>query len=170
MKTAASLLMLAGVLAVGCNTSADKHPASTTDSTTTTTTTTTVEKGETFSKEQPLKGCYLSVIKRDTFQLAITAEKGSAVEGSMILNFAEKDRSRGTFEGEFKNGILMGIYNFSSEGTTSQRQVAFKKVDNGFVEGYGKMKMVDGKEMFAKENEIEFDQANVFKYTENCLN
>jgi len=168
MKTAASLLMLAGVLALGCNTSADKHAAVTTDSTTTTTT--TVEKGETFSKEQPLKGCYLLILKKDTLQLAITSEKGSAVEGSMILNFAEKDRSRGTFEGEFKNGILMGIYKFNAEGTTSQRQVAFKRVDNGFVEGYGKITMVDGREMFAKENELEFDQTNVYKYTENCLN
>lgn len=167
IKTAACLLLLAGVLTAGCNSSANKHSVTSTDSTTTSTTETRVEK---VTKETPLKGCYILILKKDSLQLAITAVNGKTIEGSMILNFAEKDRSRGTFEGEYTNGILTGIYKFSSEGTSSQRQVIFKKVEGGFIEGYGKMTMVDGKEMFAKTSEVEFDQNNVFKYTENCLN
>jgi len=166
IKTAASVLLLAGVFAAGCNTSGTRHSPSSTDSTSTTTTTTKVEQ---VTKENPLKGCYILVLKKDSLQLAITAVNGKSVEGSMILNFAEKDRSRGTFEGEYANGILIGNYKFDSEGTSSQRQVIFKKVEGGFVEGYGKMTMADGKEVFVKQNEVEFDQANVFKYTENCL-
>jgi hypothetical protein len=169
IKTAASLLLMAGVLAAGCNASSDnKHAATSTDSTSTTSTTTASVKSVT--KESPLKGCYLSVLKKDSLELAITKVTGKSVEGSMILNFAEKDRSRGTFEGEFTDGILIGIYKFNAEGTPSQRQVIFKKVEGGFIEGYGKMTMVNGKEMFAKQNEVEFDQTNVYKYTENCLN
>jgi hypothetical protein len=167
IKTAAALLVLAGTLAIGCNTADHKQPTTSADSTTSSPTGTNAEKT---AQETPLKGCYVLVLKKDSLQLAVTAVNGKAVEGSMTLNFAEKDRSNGTFKGEYDKGILIGIYTFNSEGTSSQRQVIFKKVEEGFVEGYGKMKTVDGKEMFANQNEVEFDQANVFKYTENCLN
>src|SRR5690606_23084407 len=80
------------------------------------------------SLQEPLKGCYIAVIKRDTIQLAITSEKGDQVEGSLIYDFWEKDRSRGTFTGEYKDSVLSANYVFNAAGTTSERPVIFKKV------------------------------------------
>ncbi|MGV3705499.1 MAG: hypothetical protein ACO1NU_08990 [Arcticibacter sp.] len=154
-KTAA-LLLAAGIFAAGCgspdnkmnNTSASSSAPKTADS---------------------LKGCYVAVLKKDTFQLAITEVNGNELSGSLIYNFAEKDRSKGTIEGNYENGILSARYIFNAEGTTSERPVIFKKVAEGFIEGYGETKLEGGKEVFAKSDTISFNQGEVLKYTETCL-
>lgn len=119
--------------------------------------------------EEPLKGCYIAVIKRDTFQLAITEVKGNQISGSLIYNFWEKDRSKGTFTGEYNNGILMANYVFNAEGTTSERPVVFKKVPEGFVEGFGETKTKGSKEVFANPDAVEFGQSYTLKHTDICL-
>jgi len=159
------LLLLTGVTVLGCNTANKSNPTVSVDSTKVT------SSGDAITgSKETLKGCYIAVLKRDTLQLAITSVNGESVEGSLIFNFAEKDRSKGQFEGKYKNGILAGNYKFNSEGTFSERQVIFKKVQGGFIEGFGKVKMVNNKEVFVKEDEAEFDQTNIFRYTEKCLN
>ena len=121
------------------------------------------------STATPLKGCYIAVIKKDTIQLAVTSVNGSAVEGSLIYNFAEKDKSKGTFAGQYTNDILVADYTFNAEGTTSVRQVAFKKVADGMVEGYGDTEMKDNKSVFKDQKAIKYDDNIVLKRTENCL-
>jgi len=119
--------------------------------------------------EEPLKGCYIAVIKRDTIQLAITEVKGNQISGSLVYNFWEKDRSKGTFTGEYNNGVLLANYVFNAEGTTSERPVIFKKVSEGFVEGFGETRTEENKEVFADPDAIEFEQGYTLKQTDICL-
>lgn len=119
--------------------------------------------------EEPLKGCYIAVIKKDTIQLAITEVQGNQINGSLVYNFWEKDRSKGTFSGEYKDGILSANYVFNAEGTTSERPVIFKKVPEGFVEGFGETKTVETREVFADPEAIEYGQSYILKHTEICL-
>jgi hypothetical protein len=163
-NTNAILLIFFGVMAVSCNTK-DSHIASIP-----TDTTAVNEQIITPARKNiPLKGCYILILKKDTLQLAITAVNGQHVEGSLIYAFAEKDNSKGTFEGEYINGILRGNYIFNAEGTSSERQIIFKKVKDGFVEGFGTTTIVGNKEVFSKPDDIVFDQSRVFEYTANCL-
>lgn len=118
---------------------------------------------------EPLKGCYLAVIKQDTIQLAITKVDGNNIEGTLTYNFAEKDRSKGTFSGEYNGGILSAKYVFNSEGTTSERPVIFRRVPEGFVEGFGETRTEGDKEVFADLSQINFEQSYTLKRTGDCL-
>ena len=161
------MLLLTLGLALGCNSSSNQSSSAANENSDTSSN--ADAKALSASRGSPIKGCYMAVLGKDSLHLAITAVNGKSVAGSLTLNFAEKDRSTGTFNGEYIDGVLNAIYKFNAEGTTSQRQVIFKKVDGGFIEGFGEIAMVDGIEMLSKPNEVEFDQRNVFKYTTDCL-
>lgn len=113
-----------------------------------------------------LVGCYLGVIKKDTILLAITAVEGQTINGTLLFDFYEKDRSKGIINGRYVNGTLLADYTFQSEGLTSTRQVIFRKTSSGFVEGYGNTKMVGEKEVFADTSAIKYDRS--FALTKNA--
>jgi hypothetical protein len=120
-------------------------------------------------KDASIKGCYIARIAKDTFQLAITSAKGTAVEGSLIYNFYEKDDSKGTLTGGYSNGILLAEYTFSSEGITSVRQVIFKKAPDGFIEGFGETKMEGSKEVFKNAAKVSYNGSLIFTRMDECL-
>lgn len=119
--------------------------------------------------DEPIKGCYLYTVNRDTFQLAITAVDGKNIEGSLLYNFAEKDDSKGNFKGTFEFGQLIGEYTFQGEGKESVRQVIFKKQENGFIEGFGDVKEVEGKQTFIDPEKISFSNGIKFTRMDSCL-
>jgi len=121
------------------------------------------------STESSIKGCYLFVANRDTFQLAITSVAKNDVEGSLIYNFSEKDDSKGTFKGTFDGKILKGDYAFEAEGSTSVREVIFKKTPTGFIEGGGEIKEAGNKAVFSNPNSISYDNGITFTKAETCL-
>lgn len=121
------------------------------------------------STETSIKGCYLYTVNKDTFQLAITAVDKNDIEGSIIYNFYEKDDSKGTFNGHFDGDILKGDYTFQSEGSTSVREVIFKKTKTGFVEGTGEVKFVDNKAVFSQPGSISYENGIAFTKSETCL-
>ncbi|MET4080217.1 hypothetical protein ABIB40_000157 [Pedobacter sp. UYP30] len=114
-------------------------------------------------------GCYQDIVKRDTFQLTITAVNGDKVEGTLFYNFYEKDDSKGSFEGVYNNGILNINFSANGEGTTSVREGSFKKVSSGFVEGTGEIKMDGNKQYFSDPKNINYDGSLKFVKSENCL-
>lgn len=114
-------------------------------------------------------GCYQDIVKRDTFQLTITAVNGDKVNGTLFYNFYEKDDSKGSFEGNFKDGILNINFAAQGEGTTSVREGSFKKVGDGFVEGTGEIKMEGNKQYFSDPKNINYDSNLRFVKSENCL-
>ena len=118
--------------------------------------------------EALLTGCYIATAGRDTFQLAITQVSDSLIEGSLHYNFFEKDDSDGQVEGIYKDGVLSAIYTFKSEGKLSKRQVIFRKVPTGFIEGFGESKVQDSVDVFVKPESIEFDKKMLFKRTPHC--
>ena len=73
----------------------------------------------------------------------------------------EKDKNTGTIQGNMQDSLLVADYTFMSEGTTSVRQVAFKKTANGFVEGYGDVEDKDGKMIFKNVDSLTFNNTSV---------
>ena len=67
-------------------------------------------------------------------QLEVT---GDAVSGNLLYSLAEKDKNTGTIKGTVKGNTVDAYYTFSSEGTTSVREVIFQWVDNSLIEGIG---------------------------------
>lgn len=129
----------------------------------TTVSTDNIEEPEDVAVESVL-GCYVSRTGNDVYTLNIQNQTGENVSGALAFKNYQKDSSSGTFDGTYKDGILLGDYSFQSEGMFSVMQVIFKKMEGGFVRGYGEVN--DEGTRFVDVNNINYDASsslNVFK-------
>ncbi len=78
------------------------------------------------------------------------------VQGTLIYNWAEKDRNSGSFEGTLDDDIILGTYTFISEGIESTREVAFKIDDNVLLEGFGEVTNVGTTTVFRDKASLKF--------------
>lgn len=120
-----------------------------------------------------ITGCYVARTNndKDLYTLRIDRVNGIYTYGTLSFKNYEKDSSSGTFEGLFQNDVLLANYLFQSEGTTSNMEVAFKKVGSDFVRGYGEVDASTGTK-FVNPSTLTYDAAStlsLFK-KENCTN
>lgn len=94
------------------------------------------------SKESSPVNCYRYATATDTIILKVI-HVGNSITGTLVYSLKEKDKNKGTIQGNMRGNILVADYTFMSEGILSTRQVAFKMEGNSFVEGYGDFKNVD---------------------------
>ena len=114
-------------------------------------------------------GCYVATLGSDRYEMNLTQQNNSRVSGRIKLTPAEKDSAQGTFLGTYENGQLHGIYTFSSEGVTSDRELYFKRVNDGFVPGYGPVQVIDNKfEKLARPLQLKWDQKVTYRPATNC--
>ena len=113
------------------------------------------------SVEKSEVGCYEVQLGKDLYSLAILSQAGEAFEGTLRFKNFQKDSSSGPYKGTYIDGILFGEYSFQSEGMDSVIQVIFRKSEDGFVRGYGKMNAAGDR--FANLNNITYDSSAVFK-------
>ena len=78
------------------------------------------------------------------------------VQGTLIYNWAEKDRNSGSFEGTLDDVIILGTYTFISEGIESTREVAFKIDDTVLLEGFGEVTNVGTTTVFRDKASLKF--------------
>lgn len=97
----------------------------------------------------PSAACFTQATDKDTVWLHLVTRDGE-VSGDLQYNLFEKDKNSGTIKGVLKGDTLFADYTFSSEGTTSVRQVAFLKKGDGYTEGYGMPAEKNGKTVFKK--------------------
>jgi len=91
------------------------------------------------TKEASPINCYSYATATDTIILKVI-HVGSSITGTLVYSLKEKDKNKGTIQGNMRGDLLVADYTFMSEGIQSTRQVAFKKEGNSFVEGYGDFK------------------------------
>lgn len=85
-----------------------------------------------------LAGCYTAVLDRDTSELVLQHLGGAiSVSGELEIANFEKDKNKGTINGEVKDDLIVGWYKFFSEGKSSIRQIVFKIEGDTLLEGYG---------------------------------
>lgn len=120
------------------------------------------------NEPQSIVGCYVAKLQNDIYALSINNQNGNKVSGTLAYKNFQKDSSHGTFNGEIEGDILQGNYNFFSEGMLSDRQVIFKKLDDSFIQGFGPVNVIDGKERFTDLNNITFNQPSTFVKYSNC--
>ncbi|MFS0491419.1 hypothetical protein [Leadbetterella byssophila] len=105
----------------------------------------------------PRAGIYMYQDKDDTIRLEIQ-QFGSPVIGDLIISLKEKDKSIGTFNGPLQDSLLIGEYTYTSEGTSSIREVAFKFRGNSVFMGAAPMHERGGKMVFVDRSQIQFDE------------
>lgn len=100
--------------------------------------------------------CYLVVSGQDSVLMQIVIENTSAA-GQLHYRFFEKDKSGGTLFGAMLGDTLIADYKFISEGIESEREVAFLRRGNDFIEGYGESEERDGRMVFKNVAGLRFD-------------
>lgn len=100
--------------------------------------------------------CYLVVSGQDSVLMQIVIEKTS-VAGQLHYRFFEKDKSGGTLFGAMVGDTLIADYKFIAEGMESEREVAFIRRGNDFIEGYGESEERDGRMVFKNVAGLRFD-------------
>ena len=113
--------------------------------------------------DEPLS-CYIFVKNNDTIRLSFKVEQNRAT-GDLTYNFFEKDDNRGTIEGEMHGDTLYAIYQFQSEGISSEREVAFLKRGDTMVEGFGEINQELGKSTFKNRKMLYFESNLVLNKT-----
>ncbi|PHQ28438.1 hypothetical protein [Leeuwenhoekiella nanhaiensis] len=105
----------------------------------------------------PVKaGCYGYAEKGTQITFQIT-RVDPLVQGTLIYDWAEKDRNSGSFNGSYKNGLILGTYTFVSEGTESSREIAFKVEDSMLLEGHGETQSTGKMTSFTNTENLKFN-------------
>lgn len=118
---------------------------------------------------QNVKGCYFSEANNDLFIMDLTYHDNSTVTGNLAYQPFQKDSSKGSFVGTYENGILHGVYTFTSEGRDSERELYFKRDGEGFVPGYGPVEVIDNKfEKLQRPLQIKWDKVYKYNPGEEC--
>ena len=100
--------------------------------------------------------CYAYTKDNNNVQMQITIVDNLAT-GNLLYEYFEKDKNLGTFSGEMKGDTLIAAYTFLSEGKTSVREIAFLKINNEWIEGYGAMEELSGKMIFKNKSDLKFE-------------
>jgi hypothetical protein len=115
------------------------------------------QTGET-KKQSPLINCYQYASNTDTITLKLI-HVGEAITGTLVYSLKEKDKNKGTIQGNMRGNLLVADYTFLSEGVQSTRQIAFKLEDNGFTEGYGDVNTQNDKVIFKNLDSLKFNDS-----------
>ena len=119
--------------------------------------------------EKSIAGTYIGHLANDVYVLTILSEQGESFTGTLDIKNFEKDSSTGTLKGTYKNEILLADYTFQSEGTESVGWIAFKKVADGFIRGFGNVDP-ETKTQFIDPNLLTFDSSVVYKLSNTIVN
>lgn len=106
--------------------------------------------------------CYLVVTGKDSVLLRIDIENTS-VTGDLLYRFTEKDKSGGSVFGNFRGDTLVADYKFTSEGMESEREVAFLRQGDTFIEGYGDAVESNGRMVFKRIDSLKFEGKPMLK-------
>ncbi len=120
--------------------------------------TVTAEKVDSVDKPvvNEAENCYLAIVGRDSILMEIVIEKTSAI-GHLHYRFFEKDKSGGNIFGVMRGDTLVADYKFIAEGMESEREVAFLKRGDEFIEGYGESVDKGGRMVFKNVSMLKFE-------------
>lgn len=109
--------------------------------------------------------CYLGVTGKDSVFVSIDDNLGT-FSGKMTYKNNEKDNSKGELSG-FKSGDTLKLtYEFSSEGTTSKRDIFFIQKGNYLMEGIGNQSDDNGVMRYADEKKIDYKAGQKLEKTD----
>jgi hypothetical protein len=118
------------------------------------------QSAETNADGGPQPGCYAFHEGGSSIELQLEVD-GEAAGGRLVYSLEEKDKNTGTIKGTVKGNMLDAYYSFTSEGTTSVREVIFQWVDNSLVEGIGEHIERNDTSFYADRKKVTFTDSKV---------
>jgi len=107
--------------------------------------------------------CYSYTENKDTVLLTIKTIGDIVTNGDLVYQLYEKDKNTGKFYGAMENGLLVGSYQFESEGQSSERQVVFKVEGDKLIEGTGETETDKGHVRFKDYRNLNYASSIVLK-------
>ena len=101
-------------------------------------------------------GCYMQVLKRDTFTASLH-QHGNLVSGRLRFDNYEKDGSSGTVSGTLQGDLLKVYYFFASEGMNSVTELYLKYEHGMLIRGTGEMNTKRDTSYFVNPAIIKYD-------------
>jgi len=117
-----------------------------------------------------ITGCYAAEIGKDLLTLELEQQDRNLVVANIDYLWSEKDQNEGQLIGSYTNQVLTGIYDFTSEGERSQRELFFKGDKTGFIAGFGPIEKKDGIEKFKRPLKITWDESYKYLPSDKCGN
>jgi hypothetical protein len=114
-------------------------------------------------KEEARWDCYLANLEGNTIEMELHYNTEN-ISGTLTYNFEGKDPRTGTFVGKLENNVLLADYTYQSEGVMTKSQIAFKLIDDQFVEGYGDL--IKNGTQFKDPTKLEFNSNMPLKKVE----
>ena len=105
-----------------------------------------------------IETCYRYAGNKDTVQLNARIQD-STVTGTLVYKLFEKDKNEGTIQGYMNGDLIIADYVYTSEGTSSVRQVVFRKAGAVLTEGYGDIVSEKGRTMFKNIDSLNFNNS-----------
>ena len=115
-------------------------------------------------------GCFAAEIGKDLLTLELDQQDRNIVVANIVYLWSEKDQNEGQMIGNYTNQVLTGIYEFTSEGERSLRELFFKGDKTGFVAGFGSVETIDGVEKFKRPLKITWDESYKYLPSDKCGN
>jgi len=103
-----------------------------------------------------IDGCYMQVLKRDTFTASLQ-QQGNLVTGRLHFDNYEKDGSSGTISGTLQGDVLKVYYFFASEGMKSVMELYLKYENGKLIRGTGEMNTKSDTAYFVNPALIKYD-------------
>lgn len=117
-----------------------------------------------------VSGCFAAEIGKDLLTLELDQQDRNIVVANIDYLWSEKDQNQGQMIGHYSNQILTGIYEFTSEGERSLRELFFKGDKTGFIAGFGPVETVDGVEKLKRPLQIKWDESYKYLPSDKCSN
>ena len=107
--------------------------------------------------------CYAAVLGADSAKMVLKNEKG-LINGTLYLNFSEKDDLNGTIAGTFKGDTLFLDYTYHDGKRTEyfKNPFAFLKKDGKYYQGYGEVTTTYGRAHFKEGVPLDFTKGFTF--------
>lgn len=105
--------------------------------------------------------CFKAIDGNDTASLTMKTLSTGKTTGTLVINYLDKGKNDGQFEGTFKGDTLFVDYTFKigkSNPTVYKNPLAFLKKDGKLVLGVGQIETNLGKSYFVKGKPISFDR------------
>jgi hypothetical protein len=115
-----------------------------------------------------ITGCYVAEVGGDFLTLELDQKDRNLVAANMKFFWAEKEQSEGQMIGSYTNQVLSGIYDFSFEDGTLQREVFFKGDKSGFILGFSSLETKDGVARFQRPLQIKWDEKYKYLPSDKC--
>lgn len=115
-----------------------------------------VSTGSENNPDKEVSTCYTYDKNKNLINIHLNVSNGK-VTGDLNYTIFEKDKNKGSINGEMRGDTLLADYTFMSEGMESVRQVAFLKKGNSLVEGTADVEEKNGKVVFKDLSSLKFD-------------